>query len=325
MNDLYRVVGISKQSVVQFFKREELFEKKLQDLLLEVDILRSECGGCGVEKMYYTLKPDFIGRDRFISVMMDLGYRVKHKKNYIRTTLPAHYKYPNLIEGSIVSWINEVWQSDITYIHVGGRFYYLVFIIDVYSRRILSYSASDHMRVEANIRALKMATRLRCGDDLSNLIHHSDRGSQYIANKYTAILKRNSISISMGMVATDNAYAERINGTIKNSYLAYKSMKDLKDLRREVKKAVEHYNTKRPHNSLARRTPVAFEEEILNSVDQKRPTVIAIQFIVQRTGRKMSLNIILEIQNIKAIVPTQLQSSFKVFYHIISSFIFIGE
>jgi len=273
LNDLYRIVGISKQSVIQFFKREELFSKKLTDLLLEVDILRSECGGCGVEKMYYTLKPDFIGRDRFISIMMELGYRVKYKKNYIRTTIPGYYKYPNLIEGSIVSWINEVWQSDITYIHVGGRFYYLVFIIDVYSRRIVGYSASDHLRVEANIRALKMAIKLRNGDDLSNLIHHSDRGSQYIANSYIAILIRNSISISMGSVATENAFAERINGTIKNSYLSYKGMESLKDLKREVKKAVRHYNNKRPHDSLAKRTPVAFEKEILNSVDQKRPTV----------------------------------------------------
>ena len=49
--------------------------------------------------------------------------------------------------------------------------------------------------------------------------------------------------------------------------------RSLKDLRREVRKAVKHYNTKRPHNSLARRTPANFEEEILNSVDQKRPTV----------------------------------------------------
>ena len=68
-------------------------------LLLEADDLRQEHPGCGVEKMYGSLNPDFIGRDRFIETMMSLGYRLKRNKNYKRTTIAGVKFYPNLIKG----------------------------------------------------------------------------------------------------------------------------------------------------------------------------------------------------------------------------------
>lgn len=155
MNETYQVSGISKQAFHQCLKRQLAFEEKLYDLYVQVDLLREEHPGCGVEKMYYTLKPEFIGRDRFIDEMMSAGYRVKKTKNRIKTTFPGYYKYPNLIEGSRVTGINQVWQSDITYMLVGGEFYYAVFIIDVYSKRIVGYQVSDNMRARSNLKALK--------------------------------------------------------------------------------------------------------------------------------------------------------------------------
>jgi len=273
LNQIYRVSGITKQGYHQIVKRHKVYEAKLVDLLVHVDILRSEHPGCGVEKMYYTLKPDFIGRDRFVDIMMDAGYRIKRHKNYIKTTIPSHYKYPNLIEGSMVTDIDQVWQSDITYVKVGADYFYVVFIIDVYSKRIVGYNASDNLRTESNLKALKQAIKLRKNRDLRNLIHHSDRGCQYTSNAYTKMLKAKDISISMGLVATDNAYAERINGTIKNEFLRCWEIKDYRDLKRKLKKAVTYYNSKRPHNHLQRKSPIEFEKELVNLEIQKRPTV----------------------------------------------------
>lgn len=273
LNTLYDVVGISKQAVHQYRKRGSSIEFKVEQIMIQADNLRKEHGGCGVRKMYGTLQPDFIGRDKFEKLMMQNGYRVKRPKNYTKTTIPAHYKYPNLIEGSIVNQINQVWQSDITYILVNGQFYYIVFIIDVYSRRIVGYQASDHMRSEANVMALRKAFQLRSSDDLTNLIHHSDRGSQYISKDYTSLLENKDIKISMGLKATDNAYAERLNGIIKNEYLKYKDMGSLNDLKRELKKAVKHYNEKRTHINLDKVNPVDYEQKMVNLDDQKRPMV----------------------------------------------------
>lgn len=239
-----------------------------------MDDLRREHPGCGVEKMYYTLNPDWLGRDKFIELFMSLGYRVAKQKNYTRTTFPVSSRYKNLIQGMMIRDKNMVWQTDITYYPIGDRFYYIVFILDVYTKRILGYQASDHLRAEANINALKMALKNKIGH-VNQLIHHSDRGSQYVYNEYTELLNGKGIFISMGDKAQDNAYAERINGIIKNEYLKHWEIKDLPDLQRKLVKAVNHYNTKRIHNELpGKRTPKVFEDYLIHLDSQNRPTVI---------------------------------------------------
>ena len=66
----------------KYCKEQKLFTEKVDKLVIEAQELRKEHPGCGVEKMYYVLRPDFIGRDRFIDIMMDVGFRVQYKKNY---------------------------------------------------------------------------------------------------------------------------------------------------------------------------------------------------------------------------------------------------
>jgi len=268
------MLHISKQAKHQHSQRELSFQTKLESLLIDVDILRREHPGCGVEKMYYTLRPSWIGRDKFIDLMMGFGYRAKKLRSYTKTTIPVCSKYTNLIEGMILWDKNQLWQTDITYIQVMGDYYYLVFIIDVYTKQILGYQASDHLRAEANLAALKMAINNSNGC-LNGLIHHSDRGSQYIDSKYIDLLRHNKLYISMGLKAQDNAYAERVNGTIKNEYLKFREIKTLSDLRKHTKQAVNHYNTKRIHLSLPENlTPIQFEKNLINLSCQKRPKVI---------------------------------------------------
>jgi hypothetical protein len=274
MRSIYLIAGISKQAAHQYWKRQTAFEAKLNKLIMDVDLLRKHHPGCGVEKMYYTLKPDWLGRDQFIAIFMELGYRVKRFKNYVRTTVPSHYKYPNLIQGMQLMDKNRLWQTDITYISIGSRFYYLVFITDVYTHKIQGYNVSDHMRSTANIKALRMAIKNVDGI-ISGLIHHSDRGSQYVDREYTSILKSFGIHISMGKSAQDNAYAERVNGIIKNEYLKYREITSFKQLKREVKKAVDHYNTDRIHLSLPEKlTPQEFEKRLSNTLKNKRQKMI---------------------------------------------------
>ena len=267
MNALYKSIGISKQAVYQQVVRQAKFDAQLRVLIREADDLRREHPGCGVEKMYYSLAPSFIGRDSFIELFMELGYRLAHKKNYHRTTHSTSLYYPNLIVGMLLNAPSLVWQSDITYIRIGERHYYAVFIIDVYTRKIVGYRVSDHMRAEANVAAFKMALK----QNQAPLIHHSDRGGQYIYGPYLNLLKSNGCAISMGKIAQDNAFAERINGTIKQEYLSHWQPKNLAELRRKVARAVKHYNTKRIHNSIQRKTPVDFEKEVLTLEMHNRP------------------------------------------------------
>lgn len=207
MNQLYATIGISKQAVHQYAKRQKEYDEKVLVLLKEAEALRKEHSGCGVEKMYYSLSPDFMGRDKFIELFMELGFRLKKNKNYRRTIIGSKVYYPNLIQGMLLHSPSQVWQSDITYIEVENKFYYAVFIIDIYTKEIVGYNVSDSLRAEANVKALQMALKKHQAPS----VHHSDKGSQYIYKPYIKILEENKCYISMCDSALDNAYAERKN------------------------------------------------------------------------------------------------------------------
>lgn len=260
MNQLYRLLNISKQAVHQQFKRQSAFDMQVEKLIVEAEVIRIDHPGCGVEKMYYTLRPTFIGRDRFIELFMDIGFRVKRPVNKRRTTYAVWNKYPNLIKGLIVEAPGVVWQSDITYIEVHGVFYYAVFIIDVYTKKIVGYQLSKHMRATANMQALTMAFK----ENKAPMIHHSDRGSQYIYSDYIKLLKEAKCKISMALSAQDNAYAERINRTIKEEYIDHWHPANYQQLKNQIDKAVNNYNTKRPHDHLNKMNPTEFENKWKN-------------------------------------------------------------
>ena len=79
---------MSKQAVHQSKRRQNRFDMELRDLITQVDIIRKEHPGCGLEKLYDNLKPQTMGRDKFCELFMELGYRVRKIKNYTRTTIP---------------------------------------------------------------------------------------------------------------------------------------------------------------------------------------------------------------------------------------------
>ena len=256
MNQLYKYVGISRQAINQYCKRQDAFDTKVISLLAEAEELRKEHPGCGLEKMYFSLNPRFIGRDRFIELFMDMGFRINKRINYKRTTYSVSSKYTNLIKGMFINAPSMIWQSDITYYDVNNRFYYVVFIIDVYTKIIVGYTVSDNMRAMANVEAMKMAL----ANYKAPLIHHSDRGSQYIYNEYINLLEENKCKISMSKSSQDNAYVERVNRTIKEEYLDHWKPSDFKQLKSYTQQAVNHYNNKRIHNSLDRKSPIEFTQ-----------------------------------------------------------------
>lgn len=259
LNALYEVIGITRQGVWDHYRREAAELELIARTLGLVDQRREQHPGEGLQKMYWKIKPQGMGRDKFCRIFKQLGYGIRRRSNPVRTTIPAHKVFDNLIEGRLINGPNQVWQSDITYFRVGQRHYYLTFIIDVYTRRIVGYAVSDNLRAEANARALKMAFELYKEEDLEGMIHHSDRGSQYTDSGYLRMLRSRGMVVSMGRKAQDNAYAERVNGVIKNEYLAYRTMSGLRCLKRQTRQAVIDYNTCRHHGSLGRISPVDYE------------------------------------------------------------------
>ncbi len=275
MNELYDFLGITKQAHWKMVKKLTRQNEVKRIIIQNIMTVRKIHPKMGAKKIYSLLQPSGVGRDGFIDIYIEAGFGVVPERNHRKTThsLP-HLKYTNLTRGLVVNDINQVWTSDITYLQIAeNEFLYIVFIIDVYSRRILGYNASSNLRAHSNIKALKMALRERGIERYSNLIHHSDRGVQYTSNVYTKLLEDYGIKISMCESVYENTHIERVNGIMKNEYLNNFSIKNLAQCQRALKKSVNFYNSFRPHWELDLKTPIDFEKQLVNLPFSSRPEV----------------------------------------------------
>lgn len=257
--------GISKQAYYQSQKSKAKRQRR-DGLIVEMVLeKRAELSREGYQKLYKRIKPEFerldisIGRDNFLKVLRNNDLLVKPKKRRYAITTNSNHPfriYNNELLGRVVNRINEAWVSDITYIRVKNNFMYLALITDLYSRKIVGYDFSNSLELEGCVRALKMALAQRRTKS-SELIHHSDRGSQYCSYNYTGILKKEGIQISMAEAGNcyQNATAERINGILKGEFNLDQSFPSNKMARKAVKQAIDKYNNLRLHMGIGFKTP----------------------------------------------------------------------
>lgn len=272
MKDLCALAGISKQALWKHQKRKE--EKTLisATVVTVMNKLRVRHKRMGCRSMYYAAQdPLPVGRDIFEQIGFANGFKLRSKRNKVRTTWGQRVEvFPNLIEGLTVTGINQVWQSDIFYQKIENEHYYGVTIMDVYSRKLLALHLSNSLGAEENVKALKKAFKVRAGHDLRKCILHSDRGSQYISHAHKKLLKANKMRVSMCKMPQENAYVERIQGTIKNQYLSEFELTKT-NYPGIVRKIIDWYNDERPHSSLQMKTPNEFEVYVENLPKTRRP------------------------------------------------------
>jgi transposase InsO family protein len=269
MNELYRVIGTSKQAFHQYLDKQMFVMEEQQQLLPVINQIRADHPRLSVRRIYIMVCPQSMGRDKFEQFCYLYGYKLAIKRNYHRTTNSLGVtRFENLIAGQELTHVNQVWASDITYYRIGERFYYITFILDLYSRFIVGHAVSDGMFTEqTTIPALKAALKLRTPP--KGLIFHSDGGGQYYSKKFLALTKDNNIKNSMCESVYENAHAERINGTIKNDYLIYYSPIDYNQLITLTIKAVKMYNFFRPHSSLENNSPASYELSTKSTIVNK--------------------------------------------------------
>jgi putative transposase len=162
-----------------------------------------------------------VGRDRVARLMRELGIGGVVRGKPRRTTIPAQtaeQRPADLVERDFTAPApNRLWVADLTYVATWAGFAYVALVIDAFSRMIVGWRVATTLRATLALDALEMAIWARQHEDLDGLVHHSDRGGQYLAIRYTQRLAEEGAVASVGSRGDsyDNALAEAVNGLYK--------------------------------------------------------------------------------------------------------------
>ena len=271
MRLLCRLFGKSWQAYYQHkdtLIKERLREEMVVQLVKEI---RQVDPGIGGEKLHYMYRQRFgedyeymVGRDKMETIISANGLNVRISRKRPRTTDSSHGlpTYPNLVKELVPMRKNQLWVTDITYIPIWINEYeyffcYLSMITDYYTKEIIGWYVEESMEAWCSVECLMQALDAIVEEDEIDLIHHSDRGVQYVSAAYTSVLLEARIKISMTESGDpkDNAVAERQNNTIKNELLKDFKFHSVDEVKKAMGKAVEFYNNERPHMSLDNMTP----------------------------------------------------------------------
>jgi putative transposase len=189
--------------------------------------------------------------------------RVRAPRTTVRATTPD--TRPDLVNRDFTAPApNRLWVADITYVKTHAGWVYAAFVLDTFSRRIVGWQLSQNLYTDLALDALNMGIwcRTHSGADLSRLVHHSDRGVQYLAVRYTERLAEADVVASVGSVGDsyDNAMAEAFNSLFKAELVRNKGpWRGIDDLEIAVAEYIDWYNHRRLHGELGLVPPAEYE------------------------------------------------------------------
>ncbi|MBF0698329.1 IS3 family transposase [Actinomyces bowdenii] len=210
-----------------------------------------------------------VHRDTVRGLMRQGGLVAAPLCRKVRTTIPASdlEARPDLLKRDFAAQApGAKWVGDITYIRTWAGLVYLATVLDCATKKVVGYAMADHMRTSLVCEAIDMAVR-NCPTVKGETIFHSDRGSQYTSEQFSAHLGKYGIRASVGRtgVCWDNAWAESFNATLKNERvyrMVYPTRKKAMD---DIASWIElTYNHTRLHSALGYRTPNEVERELLD-------------------------------------------------------------
>ena len=194
-----------------------------------------------------------IGRARVITMMRRMEIEAIYRRPNTSKPAPGQKIYPYLLRGLLIDRPNQVWAMDITYIPMARGFVYLAAVIDWHTRRVLSWRVSITMEADFCIEAVEEALARHGKPEIFN----TDQGSQFTSAAFTGLLNDNAVQISMdGRGAwRDNVFVERLWRSVKYEEVYLRAYESVAEARASLGRYLTFYNAKRPHSSLAARTP----------------------------------------------------------------------
>lgn len=262
------ILGVKRSGYYAWKKRPTSSRAKANEELLEqireaFDVCRKVYGSPRI-RHYLIGKGHYCGRHRVARLMKQahlVAKRVLRRHPQTTRQSPGARTAPNFLDQDFTATRpNEKWVGDITYIDTAEGWLYLASLLDLYSRRIVGWAMADHMDVSLVESALKMAVLNR--KPVENLLHHTDRGSQYTSEDYRKQLEALNCQVSMSRTGNcyDNAAMESFHATLKGE-CANKQFKTKAEAKTTIFEYIEvWYNRQRLHSSLGYLSPLAFEQ-----------------------------------------------------------------
>lgn len=255
-------ISVARQCEVIGLARSSLYYEPEPESVLNLALMR-------LLDEQYTRTP-FYGVRRMAAWLSTQGYAVNHKrvgrlmrvmgleaiypKPRLSAPAPGHHIYPYLLRNVAITWANQVWSTDITYIRLRGGFVYLVAIMDWFSRYVLAWEVSVTMDVAFCLSALDWALRTTRPE-----IFNSDQGSQFTSLDFTRRVLAAGSKMSMDSRGRylDNIFVERLWRSVKYEEVYLKDYADVGDAVAGITAYFDFYNHQRLHQALGYRTPAS--------------------------------------------------------------------
>lgn len=257
-------MGINRSSFYYEKRENTLKQKKDEILQKEIEKLYLRYPYYGVRRMKAALNNlGFkVGLKLVRRLMKELGIEAIYPKPNLSKSNKEHKKYPYLLDKLEITHPNNVWVSDITHIKLPGGKAYLVTVLDLYSRKVLSWKVSNSIESNLCVECLENALNKFVKPEIFN----TDQGSQYTSNAFTEKLKEYKIQISMdgkGRVF-DNIKQERLWRTVKYEDIFINGYMSMNELKKGLECYFKIYNAERLHQNLGYQTPdeIYFEKPV---------------------------------------------------------------
>lgn len=257
-----QLLGVNRSSYY-YQEKEPKEEEHVLLRLLDEQYLKTPFYGSRKMTVYLREQGYPVNRKRVIKLMHKLGLQTIYQKKRTSVSNPEHRVYPYLIRDLEINRANQVWCTDITYLPIGKGYYYLVAIMDWYSRRVLSWRISNTMDVTFCCNALEEALQKYGKPEIFN----SDQGSQFTSKDFTQILLQAEVKISMDGRGRcfDNIFIERLWRSLKYELIYIYEFDDGQHLNQEVKNWIKWYNHERFHQALDYKTPYFVYQQSLST------------------------------------------------------------